>query len=87
MDTECELEDMEAEQGVPGFTQYYRYHLTRRESSQWHHVNEDLAKWHRENIDDKVALEAKVSGYDAWLIFDVDETLLSQGCFTEAQEE
>ena len=38
-------------------------------------------------IDVRVALEAKAAGYDAWLVFDVDETLLSKGCFTEAQEE
>ncbi len=87
MDTACELEDMQIEQGVPGFTQYYRYHLTRRESSQWHHSNPDLAKWHRENIDERVALEAKAVGYDSWLIFGPDEKLLAQGCFTEAQEE
>ncbi len=83
MDTACELEDMQIEQGAPGFSQYHRHHLTRRESSQWHHSNLDLAKWHRGQIDERVALEAKARGYDAWLVFDVDESLLAQGCFSE----
>jgi len=74
---------MRIEQGVPGFTQYNRYHLTRRESSQRHHSNLNFAKWHRANIDERVVLEAKAANFDAWLVFDVDETLLAQGCFSE----
>lgn len=49
--------------------------------------NPDLAKWHRENSDEKVALAAKVAGYDSWLIFSPDEELLPQGCFSEGEVE
>ena len=83
-DTACELEDMEAEQGgVSGFVQYFRYHLTRRESSQWHHKNPDFQKWHRANIDERATAAAKAAGRECWTIFDCDETLLAQGCLTE----
>ena len=74
---------MEAEQGPPGFLQYFRYHLSSRESGQWNHSNPDLAKWHRENIDERVALEAKARGYGSWLVFGLDEELVAQGCFAD----
>lgn len=85
-DTACELEDIEAEQGcVSGFTQYYRYHLTSREHRLWNHASVYLAEYHRANVDDKVAREARAAGYDAWLVFGPDETLLAQGCYTGEQ--
>jgi len=81
-ETACEMGKARGGQGTRGFMQHYRHHLTRRESSQWHHRNAELRKGHRANIGERVALEARAAGYDSWLIFGLDEELLAQGCFT-----
>ena len=62
-----------------GFRSYYRYVLTKRESVFWHHVNPELRKWKRTVIIEEAGAAADSAGFGAFVIFDVDETLLAQG--------
>ena len=62
---------------------YYRHILNARDSMRWHHCNPELQRGFQQMIDDDVSLAAVDAGYDCWLIFDRDETLLGQGVLTE----
>ena len=64
-------------------TTYYRHILDRRDSMRWHHCNPELQRGFQRMIDDDVSHAAIDAGYDCWLIFDRDETLLGQGVLTE----
>ena len=61
----------------------YRHILTRRESSQRNHVNPDMARWHQDQIMDRVSDEAIATGFEEWRIFDADECELAWGMDTE----
>ena len=63
-------------------TTYYRHILDRREAIRWRRCNPDLQRSFQLMIDDDVSLAAVDAGYDCWLIFDQDETLLGQGALT-----
>lgn len=45
----------------------------------WHHLNPDMATWRRKVIIEATGAAADAAGYDAFLIYDVDELLLAQG--------
>ena len=60
----------------------YRHTLTRRESSQWHHVNPDMARWRQYQILDRISDAAIEQGYEEWRILDVDERELAWGMGT-----
>ena len=62
-----------------GFNGYYRRVLTKHESRMWHHVNPDMATWRRKVIIEDTGAAADAAGYDAFAIFDPDESLLAQG--------
>jgi hypothetical protein len=75
-DAEGQGERLDAQTGIRG---YYRRVLTDRESRLWHHQNPDMATWRRKCIIEDTARAAEKDGFDAFLIFDVDEGLLAQG--------
>ena len=81
INTVAEIEDAMAEQrpSTTPFNEYYRYTLTKREHGQWHHRNPDMERWRQRQIVERVGDEALAAGYDSWLVFDADETLLAQG--------
>ena len=62
-----------------GFRDYFRYYLSKRQSVFWHHVNPELRKWKRTVIIEEAGAAADSAGFGAFVIFDVDETLLAQG--------
>ena len=62
-----------------GFLGYYRRVLTAHESRMWHHVNPDMRTWRRKVMIEDTGAAADAAGFEAFLIFDVDETMLAQG--------
>ena len=75
-DAEGQAERLDAQ---TGFRAYYRRVLTSHESRMWHHVNPDMARWRRKVILEETGVAADKVGFDAFVIFDVDEGLLTQG--------
>lgn len=57
----------------------YRYHLTTEEHEQWHGTNPEIQKTSKDSIVEKVFKDALSQGYDDWLIFGVNEVMISQG--------
>ena len=68
------------------FNEYYRHTLTKREHGQWHHANPDMVRWRQRQLVERIGDEALAAGYDSWLVFDVDEGLLAQGCNAKEAE-
>lgn len=65
-----------------GFREYARYHLSRRDSGQWHHVNAEIAKWRQRQIVDRVSEDAVRDGCECWVLYDCDERMIAQGLNT-----
>ena len=75
-DAQHQAERLDAQVGIRG---YYRRVLTKHESRLWHHVNPDMATWRRKVIIEDTGASADAAGFDAFAIFDTDESLLAQG--------